>query len=71
MDSHGRWPNFLPKKNRREAEEEFEEEIIYSDGNDIRDRIYRKMCEMNVTLLEMYVKKPTLEQVFMELTQEE
>lgn len=28
MDSHGRWPNFLSKKSRREAEEEFEEEII-------------------------------------------
>lgn len=28
MDSHGRWPNFLQRKNRREAEEEFEDEII-------------------------------------------
>ncbi len=28
MDSHGRWPNFMQKKNHREAEEEFEDEII-------------------------------------------
>ncbi|MDY5576588.1 MAG: ABC transporter ATP-binding protein [Lachnospiraceae bacterium] len=62
---------FKTEKDITEVEIQFEKEIIYSDGTDIRDRIYRKMCEMNVTLLEMYFKKPTLEQVFMELTQEE
>lgn len=29
------------------------------------------MCEQNIPLVELYFKKPTLEQVFMELTQEE
>lgn len=28
MESHGRWPGFFSRKSRKEAEEEFEEEII-------------------------------------------
>lgn len=53
-----------------EAAIQLDEEIVYGDGTDIRDRIFRKMAELKVPLVEMYFKKPTLEQVFMELTSE-
>lgn len=53
-----------------EAGIQFDEEIIYGDGTDIRDRIYQKMYELGIPMIELYFKKPTLEQVFMELTQE-
>lgn len=53
-----------------EAQIQFPEEIVYGDGTDVRDHIYKMMCERQIPLLEMYFKKPTLEQVFMELTQE-
>lgn len=53
-----------------QAEIQLYEEVVYEDGTDIRDDIFRMMCEREIPLLEMYFKKPTLEQVFMELTQE-
>ena len=54
-----------------QAEIQFHEEVVYADGTDVRDRIFKIMCEQNSPLVELYFKKPTLEQVFMELTQEE
>ena len=54
-----------------QAEIQFHEEVVYEDGTDVRDRIFKIMCEQNIPLVELYFKKPTLEQVFMELTQEE
>ena len=54
-----------------QAEIQFHEEVVYADGTDVRDRIFKIMCEQNIPLVELYFKKPTLEQVFMELTQEE
>lgn len=54
-----------------QAEIQFHEEGVYADGTDVRDRIFKIMCEQNIPLVELYFKKPTLEQVFMELTQEE
>lgn len=54
-----------------QAEIQFHEEVLYADGTDVRDRIFKIMCEQNIPLVELYFKKPTLEQVFMELTQEE
>lgn len=54
-----------------QAEIQFHEEVVYADGTDVRDRIFKIMCEQNILLVELYFKKPTLEQVFMELTQEE
>lgn len=54
-----------------QAEVQFHEEVVYADGTDVRDRIFKIMCEQNIPLVELYFKKPTLEQVFMELTQEE
>lgn len=54
-----------------QAEIQFHEEVVYADGTDVRDRIFKIMCEQNIPLMELYFKKPTLEQVFMELTQEE
>lgn len=53
-----------------EASIQFDEEIVYGDGTDIRDRVYRKMRDLDIPLIELYFKKPTLEQVFMELTRE-
>ena len=52
-----------------QAEIQFHEEVVYADGTDVRDRIFKIMCEQNIPLVELYFKKPTLEQVFMELTQ--
>ncbi len=54
-----------------QAEIQFHEEVVYADGTDVRDRIFKIMCEQSIPLVELYFKKPTLEQVFMELTQEE
>lgn len=54
-----------------QAEIQFHEEVVYADGTDVRERIFKIMCEQNIPLVELYFKKPTLEQVFMELTQEE
>lgn len=54
-----------------QAEIQFHEEVVYADGTDVRDRIFKIMCEQNIPLVELYFKKPTLGQVFMELTQEE
>lgn len=54
-----------------QAEIQFHEEVVYADGTDVRDRIFKIMCEQNIPIVELYFKKPTLEQVFMELTQEE
>lgn len=54
-----------------QAEIQFHEEVVYADGTDVRDRIFKIMCEQNIPLVELYFKKPTLEQVFMDLTQEE
>jgi ABC-2 type transport system ATP-binding protein len=59
------------EENICEAQIEFEEEITYADGTDIRDRILKKAYELQVPLVEIYFKKPTLEQVFMELTMED
>jgi ABC-2 type transport system ATP-binding protein len=54
-----------------EVELQFDEEVKYTDGTDIRDKIYEKMCEMHIPLVELHFNKPTLEQVFMELTGED
>lgn len=53
-----------------EAQVQLEEEVVYGDGTDIRDRIFKKAYELELPLVELYFKKPTLEQVFMELTSE-
>jgi hypothetical protein len=54
-----------------EAELQFEEEVKYIDGTDIRDKIYEKMCSLQIPLVELHFNKPTLEQVFMMLTSED